>query len=383
MAHYPQPSWRGQPAQQGPVAGPIVSESPWSKRLLQARAHVAVVLVHAKGDHEIIWPHDRRRARYRRPKTAYEIDLGLHQTTITADLPSSGDAFSFNATVNVQWRVLDPSAVARHRVSSIKATLSPDLLLRLRRIARNFDITQSAEAEDEMNARLGGPGINVTEPGQFAQAMRAAIEHNRLGAEYGLWTRAIVELTLDEATIEHHTKMRQLNRAIQEEEATQSLRLLKEQHDQRITADRISVYRDIIAAGDIERFALQLANHPDDIRAIDAIIRDEQDSRRRETIDFVSNMVDSGVIERWEVSDQAREALEWLKVATARVIRERDERKQLEPEYRQERRGRDTEAQSNGSAPSGEAPATVVEAQVTDVTPKSGSGGEAGTDSSH
>lgn len=374
MAYRPPPPWGGQPAQQGPVAGPIVSESPWARGHLQARAHVAVVLVHAKGDHEIIWPHDRHRARYRRPKTVYEIDLGLRQTTITADLPSSGDAFSFKATVNVQWRVLDPSAVARHRVTSVKATLSPDLLLRLRRIARNFDITQSAPAEDEMNARLGGPGINVTDPDQFAQAMRDAIEHDRLGAEYGLWTRAIVGLTLDEATIEHHTKMRQLNRAIQEEEATHTLRLLKEQHEQKITADRISIYRDIIAAGDMDRFALQLANHPDDIKAIDAIIRDEQDTRRRETIDFVSHMVDSGVIERWEISDQAREALEWLKVATARVIRERDERKQIEPEYRQQRHGRDTPAQGNGS---GEPPPAVVEAQVTDITPKPGSGDNA------
>lgn len=378
MVHRP-PPWGGPPAQQGPVAGPIISEEPWARRLAQARAHVAVVLVHAKGDHEVIWPHDRRRARYRHPKTVYEIDLALHHTTITADLPSSGDAFSFKATVNVQWRVLDPSAVARHRVSSVKAALSPDLLLRLRRIARNFDITQSAAAEDEMNTRLGSPGINVTDHGQFAQAMKDAIERDCLGAEYGLWTRAIVELVLDEATIEHHTKMRQLNRAIQEEEATQALRLLREEHEQRITADRIIIYRDIIAAGDIERFALQLANHPGDIKAIDAIIREEQESSRRDTIDFVSHMVDSGVIERWEVSDQAREALDWLKAATARVIRERDERKQIEPEYRQQRRGRDTPGQGNGSAPSGEPPPAVVEAQVTDITPKPGGGDNAGS----
>lgn len=382
MAYPPPPPWRGQPAKQGPSAGPIVSESPWVKSHLQAHAHVAVVLVHAKGDHEIIWPHDRRRARYRRPKTVYEIDLGLRQTTVTADLPSSGDAFSFKATVNVQWRVLDPSAVVRHRVASIKATLSPDLLLRLRRIARNFDITQSAEAEDEMNARLGGPGFNVTDPGRYAQALQEAIDSDRLGAEYGLWTRAIVELTLDEASIEHHTKMRQLNRAIHEEEATQTLRLLKEQHEQRITADRIVIYRDIIAAGDMDRFALLLANHPDDIKAIDAIIRDEQDTRRRETIDFVSHMVDSGVIERWEVSDQAREALEWLRGATARVIRERDGRKQIEPEYRQERLGRDTSAQGDRAAPSGESPPIVVEAQVTDVTPKAGDSDHVGPDGS-
>jgi hypothetical protein len=100
-------------------------------------------------------------------------------------------------------------------------------------------------------------------------------------------------------------------------------------------AERIAVYREIVAAGDREQFAMQPALHPGDVSAIAKIIKGEQLTSRRETIDFVHHMVESGVIERWEVSDQAREALQWVKDATARVIHERDQ--QAAP---QARRGR-------------------------------------------
>ena len=100
------------------------------------------------------------------------------------------------------------------------------------------------------------------------------------------------------------------------------------------------MYSEIIAAGDIDRFAMQLAEHPGDIAAIDAIIRDEAHANRRDTVDFVARMVDSGVVERWEISDQAREALHWLREATSRVIHDQRRQEQIEPDHRKQRRGR-------------------------------------------
>ena len=64
---------------------------------------------------------------------------------------------------------------------------------------------------------------------------------------------------------------------------------------------------------DVEQFALRLANDPDEISAVTEIIREDQLTKRQDTIDFIKHMVDSGVVERWEVSDQVREALEWLR----------------------------------------------------------------------
>jgi hypothetical protein len=333
----PGPS-NGKPAQQQPPApSPILSEVPWSGRVAAARAHVALVVVHHQGEHQLVWPHDRRRVfLHRRPATIYEVDLGLHQSTISADLPSRDPAGSFHAEISLGWRVLDPSAIVRHQVIDVGETLSPHLLYRARKITGDFGVDQRAAAEEELNTRLGSRPVNVTEPQNMEAAMRHAIARDQLGAEYGLWTRVIAQLTLDEAAREHNAKMTQLTWAMTEEAAQHKLRVLQEENQRQIMAERITVYRQIVAAGDREAFAMQLALHPTDIAAIAKILKDEELSSRRETIDFVSHMVDSGVIERWEVSDQAREALQWLKAATARVIHERNDQ-QTGPQVRQGR----------------------------------------------
>lgn len=332
--------------------GPIIREAPWDGKLARARAHVAVVVVYRRGDHQVVWPQERNRVLlHRRPTTMYEVDLGLHRTVITADLPSRDYTGSFHASITVQWRVFDPSAVVRHQVLDIEEALSATLLHQARGIARDFSIDQVAAAEDEINDQLGGVAIDVTAPTGIEQAMLSATDRGCLGAEYGLWTRAITHLTLDEAATEHNTKMMKLKWAIEEEEAEHKLRVVKNRNEHEITVERVAVYRKIVAAGDVEQFALRLASHPDEISAITAIIREDQLTSRRDTIDFISRMVDSGVVERWEVSDQVREALAWLTDATARVVTHKDHRNSETGQIvHQRRRGRGKHPEE-GSAP--------------------------------
>jgi hypothetical protein len=325
-----------------PQTGPILHEARWDGRLARARAHVAVVVVYQRGDHQVIWPHERSRVLLsHRPATVYEVDLGLHHASVTAELPSRGYSASFQATFSVHWRVLNPSAIVRHQVFDMEETLSAELLHRARTIAREFSVDQITAAEDTINDQLLGVEIDITTPAAIQQALQKATKLGCLGAKYGLWTSAISHLTLDEATIQHNTRMMKLNWAIEEEQAEQKLRAIKNKNQQEIMEDRITVYREIIAAGDVEQFALRLASHPDEISAVTAIMRDDQLTRRRDTIDFISHMVDSGVVERWEVSDQVREALEWLRDATARVVTDKEHRTtQADQHVHQHRRGR-------------------------------------------
>jgi hypothetical protein len=86
---------------------------------------------------------------------------------------------------------------------------------------------------------------------------------------------------------------------------------------------------------------MQLVNHPDEISAVTEIIREDQLRKRQDTIDFIKHMVDSKVVERWEVSDQVREALEWLRDATARVVTNQHlKTTEIDQPVRQRRRGR-------------------------------------------
>jgi len=200
--------------------------------------------------------------------------------------------------------------------------------------------------------------IDVSAPTGIEQAMRDATKDKCLGAEYGLWTRAIAHLALDKAAIEHNAKMMKLKWAIEEEEAEHRLRIFQNKNQQEITKERMGIYREIIAAGDADRFALRLAGHPDDITAITEIIREDQLTSRRDTIEFISRMVDSGAVERWEVSDQVRDALEWLTDATARVVTDKDHRStEIDEPLRQHRRGRGQPIEQSAAA---EKPSEVI-----------------------
>ena len=341
------------------VTAPILHEAPWSGKLPRARAHVAVVVVYQRGDHLVIWPHERKPVHlHRRPVTLYEIDLGLHHARMKEDLPSRGHAGSFHALIDIQWRVFDPSAIVRHRVLDIRETLTAALMQQACTIAREFSLDQVTDAEDGINKALGGVKIDVTAPTGIEQARQDATDRGFLGAEYGLWTRAIAHLTLDQAATEHNAKMMQLKWAIEEEQAEQTLRVLQNKNQQAITAEKMEIYRKIIAAGDADRFALRLSNHPDEISDITAIIREDQLTSRRDTIDFISRMVESGVVERWEVSEQVREALEWLTDATARVVTDGDHRStETDQPFRQRRRGR---GQPLEQSPASESPREVI-----------------------
>jgi hypothetical protein len=327
-------------------AGPIVAELPWSGKLTRARAHIAVVVVYRKGDHEVVWPQERRRAHLSRfPATVYEVDLGLNSTALPAVLPSREEGCSFHANFTIYWRVFDPSAIVRHHVSNIRDTLGPALLRLARPITRTFNTDQVHAAEDEVNYQLGGVKIDVSRPDSIQQARREATDLGCLGAEYGLWTRVVAELGLDERAAAHKEKMTRLKWALEEEKAEHDLRFIRHQNEHQIMDARMEIYRKIMAADDSERFALRLASNPQDIEAVTEILREDHLHHRRDTIEFISRMVDTGIIERWEVSDEVREALNWLKEATARVVGNNSRASHGSGHvWRQQRRGRENPA---------------------------------------
>ena len=192
----------------------------------------------------MIWPHERTRAQlHRRPVTTYEVDLGLYRAVITAELPSQGHGASFQARINVQWRVLDPSVFVRHQVLDIDGTLAESCCTKHAASPGNAASKRSRPPKTRSTISSADVDIDVTAPSGIQQAMRDATKRGCIGAEYGLWTHAITQLTLDEAAAEHRTKMLKLKWAIEEEKAEQELRKIQDTNQQEITKARIEVYR--------------------------------------------------------------------------------------------------------------------------------------------
>lgn len=207
---------------------------------------------------------------WKRIRTVYEVDLGVHVSTVEAELPSRGDKITFRASVDLRWQVADPAQVVRAGVADVRRAVSPPLLARLRTVTRRFDITDSDQAEEAANKELGD---------------------DTLGADLGLSIQAFVRLAMDLTTLEQAVNQR-----------------------------KVDHFRTIIASGDFDQFALQLTLKPDDIGTVVKVLVDERDSRLRANFEFMNRLLESDALDRWQIDDQVRTALQMAQESIFTVL---------------------------------------------------------------
>lgn len=90
----------------------------------------------------------------------YEVDLSDHRRKaklVSTPLPCKGDAYHFDAMVDVGFRVFDPEQVVRRNVDDALVVVYSTITALLRPITRRFDIEEAAEAETEINLRFPRP----------------------------------------------------------------------------------------------------------------------------------------------------------------------------------------------------------------------------------
>lgn len=286
---------------------PIVSERQLSRAAAlthppKTRANLGLVLVTSRGEFIGYGPDKQPtlgELMWKGPGTLYEIDMGKHWTQIQVDTPSFAHGFLFAAIVDLEWWVKDPIQVVRDGVNDVREVLEPHLRQRLASVTRHFDVEEASQAQLEAAKSL------IIEP---------------IGAEYGLGTRAFLQLRMDASSVEHATAIRKIERDIELERKIQMLRLERDDSTAALTLRRIDRYREILQARNVDQFALQMAQNPGDIPAVVQMLREERHNDRRAVTDFVTRLLDSGAIDRHEINDQVREALRWLKDATDTVL---------------------------------------------------------------
>jgi hypothetical protein len=231
--------------------------------------------------------------------TLYEIDLGLHHTAFELELPSAVDTFSFLADVAVEWRVLDPVRVVKDHVSDVREALRPALASLLALDTRQFKVDEAYDAERQV---------------------AAALHRDDIGTDYGLATTIRVRLSADPGAAEHAASRRALQQTIEIEGLRHDHRRLKETNEEHVIRGRIRLYREIISAGDLEQFALQLAKNPEGVKSVVRMVREVRKEDHRHVTDFLTRLVESGAVDRWEVKDTVQTALDWLKENNDRVV---------------------------------------------------------------
>jgi hypothetical protein len=294
-----------------PAHQPEIHERPISRMnpfyLPRARAHMRYVVATPRSGAQ---PVNLRGRRFTGSEvlwsggTLYEVDLGLHHTSVQFDLPAAGDTSAFRTTAYIEWRVNVAERVVQDNLHDIREALSPVLHERLGPISRQFEVDDIARAENALAAEL-----KREDPGEV----------------YGLYTKIVLRLTADEKGSEYAATRRELEQKIEIEDLRQEHRRKQQKNEEELLRIRLELYRAIIASGNVDHFALQLARNPDDVRAVVQLLNQERDEERARIADFVKHLLDSGAVDRWDVDDQVRVALEWLAQATRRAIRITDD----------------------------------------------------------
>jgi hypothetical protein len=131
----------------------------------------------------------------------------------------------------------------------------------------------------------------------------------------------VARLTADEKSRAYVSARRELEREKEIEDLRHRNTQLQENHEQERQRARMAEYRQIVASGNVDQFALQLARRPEDVADVVKLARDERYEERKQFTELVTRLVQSGAISRWEVDDQVRLVLEWLAESTERVMR--------------------------------------------------------------
>ncbi|WP_410633120.1 hypothetical protein [Amycolatopsis sp. cmx-4-83] len=296
--HTPEPNWREdakqetspeeevrtvEPSNVKPLVGEYrIGRLDFLVRRAPARPWIALVFVHKNGTMttlrdgkqptlpQLLWGGFR---------SQYEVDMSLRRLTLAITLPSAEDVFVFRAAVDVQWRVVAPELVVKGGLTDIRRVLVPQLLEGLRQETRSLRVGDVESAE---------------------KAAAARFEHAWLEEEHGLRTTVLVRLRMDK-------------------QAEHNLRL----------ASEVQAFKTLIKGGDIDQFALQLAQNPQQVGPVVQELVKERDTHRRQVFDFITKLLASDALDRWQIDDQVRVTLEWLKVSINRVISGTDEARQL------------------------------------------------------
>lgn len=128
----------------------ILSEQPvrriqWKKT--PATSGVTIVGKTANGKYETV----AKLALVTKYKVRFEVDVANHHDAVRCTLPSRGDAFYFDCTLVLDWRVTNAAAVVEYRIDKGLELCHARLVERLRKISRRFDIKDCAQAESEIN----------------------------------------------------------------------------------------------------------------------------------------------------------------------------------------------------------------------------------------
>lgn len=286
----------------GDLIDPVLTVHPLGRALglpkrPAARADSALVLTTPAGDHQVYLPPHRPGFSDlvgRGYQAAYEVDLGLHHLRAEERLPGRDDVGAFEAVVEIDWQVSAAELVVASRIRDVPALLVPRIRQRMRAVTRHLSTDQSGEAES---------------------AVQAALDEYPVAEAEGLRVRCAVQLDIDQAAREQKERLRGYHFDTQAH--PHALRQVQESNE--VLAAKAKFYQYHLEQGGVTAWALQVAAHPEDLKAALTYLKDEQQELVQGQLHVIQRLLDQNALEEFELEGPRQDA----KAALEAILRHR------------------------------------------------------------
>ncbi|MGW3107692.1 hypothetical protein [Streptomyces sp. NPDC001100] len=208
----------------------------------------------------------------------YEVDMGIHPVTEELQLPSANDAFQFTAEVDLSWQVRDPVLFIRSNHRDVPDLLLGEIRRAARPVTRRSVMKDSARAEEELLARLAGAGNPVD----------AAAD------EAGLRVRWTLRVRRDQEDLDFEGAWRRS----ENEEALRGF-----------LARKIEFYQRYLETNGIAKWAVLIAERPDDLLAVVNSMKDEELQGMASELNLAIRLLDDDRTEGFERDELKRAAM--------------------------------------------------------------------------
>lgn len=285
----------------------IISEEPVTRsplsRMKLTKPSIAVVYSDAFGQvtylggRPLSWS-EQVASRYR---TRYEVDVSDQRRTGVLEstpLPSSGDRYFFQCTVDVGFRATDPAAVVQRHVTDALAVVYNFIIDVSRPITRRYDIKDAQSAEAEINYHFASPAV-------LPEGITIYHCHVRLlpdlAAQEYLRSLEAAARTKDVNAAQHDVAVASLYQTEELTGLAQRARLERERLELLAMADRPVDLQSIIQ--------MHLAKHPDETAYVLELLRQHQaaqltreDTNNKRTVELFRYMIEQDVMRAVDVA---------------------------------------------------------------------------------
>jgi len=271
----------------------------------------------------------------------YRVDMTEHPLSFQCDVPCKGDAFKFHAEITFRCTVRDPEEVVKRNVTNVSQWVKSSVEETMRTVSRKYDVKKSGNAEIEMrgvvNKAICESGFDLTNftlklslPQEIADWIRTQARiHEDIQLEkvkQGLVrekTRFEIEQEERRAEqkrkqiwqqqkLENDLRLEDLQAKLQQQNLEQSLARQQADFELKLMEQKTNFYSSMLKSGNLQLLALQLAQNPEDVRAILQALNQQKQIEREHNIKILQTLLDADVIEGWQLTEVGKRALQEL-----------------------------------------------------------------------